>query len=183
MNRPAKQVLRPFWCVATERQANARYQVIIWDTYAPHPQQRHHPPPSPPPPSLSKLRPQSILRLPLTKPIPPLIPPRLPASLPLILQTRLTLGQLIPTGPMVVDAAVIVGEERRAPTHGAGGTRHGRRGHAKVVDGIVRRVVVVVVLRDGEGLCALERLDPLIGFALGAFGFFKGVVGAVLVGG
>lgn len=84
-----------------------------------------HPPPPHPPPSLSKLRPQSILRLPLTKPIPPLIPPRLPASLPLILQTRLTLGQLIPTGPMLVDAAVIVGEERRAPTHGAGRTRHG----------------------------------------------------------
>lgn len=148
----------------------------------PSPPATTSPPPPPPPPSLSKLRPQSILRLPLTKPIPPLIPPRLPASLPLILQTRLTLSQLIPTGPMVVDAAVIVGEERRAPTHGAGGTRHGRRGHAKVVDGIVRRVVVVV-LRDGEGLCALERLDPLVGFALGAFGFFKGVVGAVLVGG
>lgn len=133
------------------------------------------------PPSLSKLRPQPILRLPLTKPIPPItIPRRLPAALPLILQARLTLGQLIPSGSVVVDAAVFVGKKRRSPAHGAGGAGHGRRGHAKVVDAVVVRGLVV---RDGDGLGALEGFDPLVGFALGAFGFFKGVVGAVLVGG
>jgi len=138
--------------------------------------------PPPPAPLASKLRPQPILRLPLTKPIPPITAaPRshLPAALPLIFEARLALGQLVSAGAVVVDAAIIVGEERRAPTHGASGAGHGRRRHAKVVD----TVVVQGVLRDGEGLGALEGFDPLVGVALGALWFFKGVVGAVLVGG